>query len=107
MCIFATAAVPGLCADLMAWRVQHFCNETDCYHVWDAMSLHLTGLRKLQVLKEQPCLWSPQWTGPGILEKMLKTKGLCILAVKVGILTPSKGKSFHYKHSVAGGHRCS
>lgn len=66
-------------------------------HVWDAMCLHFTGLRKLLVLKEQPCLWSPQWTEPGILKKMLKTRGLYVLAVKVGIQGLSKGKSFHYE----------
>lgn len=62
--------------------------------VGDAMCLHFTGLRKLPVLKEQLCLWSPQWDWPEILEKMLKTKGLYILAVKVAILSLSKKKSF-------------
>lgn len=65
--------------------------------MWVAMCLHFTGLRKLLVLKDQLCLWSPQQTEPEILEKMLKTKGLYILADKVGLLGLSKGKIFHFE----------
>lgn len=65
--------------------------------MWVAMCLHFTGLRKLLVLKDQLCLWSPQQIEPEILEKMLKTKGLSILADKVGLLGLSKGKIFHFE----------